>query len=143
MAVAPDIALAAAIAGNLGLTVGVEVFNGPKRPRDDGVPDKAVFIVPTGGPAPEAFNGETVVLERPNYNVIVRAPAGPSGYLDGLDFARDVRNALHYAALTIAGALNAIESRALVSDPLYISKEDEGDHLWSIPVEIWLEQDQA
>ena len=125
----PEIDLAAHIASALTLVVGTDVFSGMVRPKGDGVPARAVFCMPTGGPKPSNFCGVSKVRRFSPVQVRVRYDQDDEDA--GILFARLVRDAVHHA--TIGGY---IEIETQQSEPSPLGPDRQGLPEWSIPVEM-------
>lgn len=125
----PERDLAAHIASALTLVLGTSVFYGMVRPPEDGIPVRAVFCMPTGGPKPTNFCGVSKVRRFSSVQVRVRYDKDdPDG---GIIFARLVRDAIHHA--TIGGY---IEVETQQSEPAPLGLDRQGYPEWSIPVEM-------
>lgn len=122
--------IAQQVATALGLTLGVEVFNGPVRPE----PTRAVFCLVTGGITPEDIvenSGES--YHRPRVQIRVRD--AQQDFAGGEVFATSVRDAVHLQV-----PAGYIECRAVESAPMYLGPDDQGRHEWSINVELLLRE---
>ena len=130
-----DIVTALAAAG-IGLTAAVNLFRGMPMPVQSGVPDKAVFVIAGGGPAPQSYSGSTVERRYSAVKVMVRSdPSGvPGAFAAGQTLARSVRNVLHH--ILIAGY---IDVRVNESEPIPLPADEQGRHMWSINGELWHE----
>ncbi len=133
MATAPDddvyTRLAAAVPG---LTAGTNLFTGPVREVGDTVPGECVFVLASGGAAPQAYAGPTAVETRFS-GVQVRVRSAKQSFDAGETLARAVCAALHHQQASMSGYINV---RALQSEPLYIGEDKAGYHGWSINLEL-------
>lgn len=127
-----DVLVAAGVA-----TKGTNLFHGPEVPRGQGVPDKAIFAVCTGGPPPEPYLGGEDWREF-SVQVLTRGEAG--GFSAGLTLARSAWLALHRGTLTAGQiALGYIARGSLVreSDPVYIGRDDLERPRWVSNARLW------
>jgi len=115
------------------LARGTNLFSGPVRQQSTSVPHQAVFVLPSGGPAPDAYSDGTVIEMRYSaIQVIVRS--NPKDYAGGQVLARQVRDALHHVAVT-----GYVDIRAMQSEPIYIGPDEADRHLFSVNLEMWRE----
>lgn len=134
MATAPDTDVAAAIvAAALGYTEGTNLFRGKMRAVGGGIPTKAVFVLATGGPAPETYANSSTKFFFSAVQIMIRSDE--RDFQSGQADARAIRNALHHVDLAGYITVNAQES-----EPLYLGEADEGYHLWSVNLELWHEE---
>ena len=135
MATEPDLDLVNAIDTALAtLTLGTDLFRGVMRAVGPGSPNEAVAVLATGGPQPLAYLDGTAI-ERYFSALQIRIRSIERSFRTGQALARSVRDVAHHAS--IAGY---IDTRVLESEPLYLGSDDEGNHEWSINVEMWHEQ---
>ena len=132
----PDVDVAARlVAAGIGLTLGTNLFRGKERPpAAPGIPHKAVFCLASGGAGPQAYaDGTALQLRYPSVQVFVRSD--PNDFAAGQTLARAVRDALHHA--TVAGYVNV---EVVESEPNYLSEDEQGHHLWTVNVDLLLEE---
>lgn len=133
-----DLDVATAIAGaGLGLTLGTSVFWGTIRESDpaSGVPSRAVFCTPMLSPAPMNYcdGSRTPQGKEPQVQVVVRGNA--QSYSTANTLARSVRDALHDLPPTgYAGC------RVTQVDPVPIGETNRGEHLFSLNVQLWIDE---
>ena len=128
MAVMPEALLATELATALTRTLGEDILYGPRRISKGSIKGEACFIKPTGGPAPQAYaNGNTVALRSAGLQIIIRS--AKENWLTGQAFARDVRDATHFARPT-----GIMEYQIQEQDPTYIGQDEEGHHEWTLNV---------
>lgn len=112
-------------------TSGANVFVGPPQPVLAGsVPAQAVFCLAYGGTAPPMpyLDGSGQDWHQSRVQLTVRSEQGD--FPGGETLARAVLRALHRAA--VAGYTWII---SLDSEPIYIAKDEQGCHRWTINVE--------
>lgn len=129
--------LAAAVpAPDLG-TVGVDIFRGPVRPAVAGhVPHAAIFVLATGGPAPEPyFRVGASSASFYKVSVQVRVRGNVEKFLDAQTKALQVRDKLHLAE--IAGY---VAVKVLQSEPIYLGQDDLEHHEFSVNATLWFKQ---
>lgn len=135
MATTPDIDVATYLGTQLGtLTLGTNLFCGPVRGHDtpdSGIPDQAVFVLASGGPAPGAFLGNSASGEQRFTSLSIRVRSAPNGFQSGQTLARSVRDTLHHAA--VSGYLDVAVRE---SDPAYLGVTEKAQHEWSIGVNL-------
>jgi hypothetical protein len=114
------------------LVVGKRVFLGPPRAVTKAdikgaVPSRAVFCHPTGGRVSEPWNdgGMRSGIDRPTVQVWVRSE--PNDFTGGLELARAVLD-----AVDMRPPPGFFECRAASSEPLWVRKDDQGQHEWTI-----------
>lgn len=133
MTLRPDHDLADHLRGELGdLALGKNLFIGPVRPVSDHVPARAVFVMASGGPSPEAML-EPAYLRSASLDIRIRGESG--NYMEGSDLAIDVRDAVHYAEIT-----NYIDIRCIDAHPTYIGEDDSGHPEWTLTVTMLAEE---
>lgn len=120
--------IAAAVAA---LTYGTNLFDGPVRPPSAYVPAACVFVMTSGGPPPQEYNGCPDANLNPNatqvwvrYNV--------DDYANGKILADAV-----YASMRKATPTSTIGAKALQSAPFYIGPDKDGHHEWSLNFRVW------
>jgi hypothetical protein len=129
MGLKPEETLATYIASEVaGLTLGTNCFFGAVTPD----PAEGCWIVPTGGPPPTRFLGETETQR--HYTFQVRVRSDKDDFDGGLLLARAVSDALHSAIhdATFAAYLDIIP---LQGQPMHLKQDDKGLHEWSQNVE--------
>ncbi|KPJ59103.1 MAG: hypothetical protein AMJ46_12620 [Latescibacteria bacterium DG_63] len=134
----PAAAMVTYLAANVGaLTAGTNLFEGPVRPVGTGIPDKAVFVLATGGPAPEPFlaGDASSPDEERVHSLLIRVRSEPGEFNNGQTLARSVRDAAHRAS--VAGYLDVSIREC---DPAYLGADDEGRHEWSIGVDMEIQE---
>lgn len=135
MATTPDIDVVDHIDTALGtLTKGTNLFAGPVRGHDvpdAGVPDEAVFVLATGGPAPLAFIAGGSGTEQRFSSLLIRVRSDPNDFQGGQTLARSVRDAIHHSIPT-----GYIEAAVRETDPSYLGVTNKGHHEWSIGVDL-------
>jgi hypothetical protein len=139
--VEPDKDVVAFLAANLGTVGGVawtnagagaNIFTGPVRPTASpsgsglGVPAAAIFVLASGGPAPDPYLGSPASSSYAP-RVQVRVRGNPGDNANALLVARTVRDKLHRAA--ISGYVSSLVQNA---EPIYLAQDDAGSHEWSI-----------
>lgn len=117
------------------LTKATNLFASKEMPVDDVVPDAAVFVLPSGGPAPLAYceGGGTAERRFSGVQVITRSPT--DDYYTGKTRARGIRNTLHHASIS-----GYDDVRVNESEPLYLGENEARQHRWSTNVELWHEE---
>ena len=135
MATTPDADLVTHLDANVGaLTDGTNLFRGKMRAAGDGCPVDSVFVLSSGGPAPQAYlSGTTVERRYSDVTCYVRSDLGD--FEGGQTLARAIRDAAHHA--DIAGY---IDVRALQSEPPYVAERDDEAHVWVVNFQLWHEQ---
>jgi hypothetical protein len=104
---------------------GCNVFAGPVQPPSDDVPDRAVFCVAYGGPAPEPYmDGTNQDWHESRVQVWVRS--AHLDYVGGEAFARAVAAALQRR--TVAGYVLVLA----LDEPSYMGQDEQGCHEWAV-----------
>jgi hypothetical protein len=111
-----------------GFTYLTNVFDGPVRPVP-AAPAKAVFVLATGGPPPEARIGETQADRFPALQI--RTRGDKNDFAGGLADARAVRDAVHYAPLA-----GWVDVRVQETEPNYLGEDNNGHPEWSVNAEL-------
>jgi hypothetical protein len=127
----PERDLAAKIASALGLVVGTGVFYGRVQPPEDGIPARAVFVIPIGGPKPDNYVNGGAARVRRYSDLQVRVRADLDDVDGGHVFTRQVRDAVHHAV--IAGYL---EVECLASEATPLGPDQRGYPEWSVTVRM-------
>lgn len=136
MATDPDGDVVAHLNTTIGaLTTDTNLFASKQQAPVDGIPHLAVFVLPTGGPAPEAYVDGGSGSERRYSAVQVTSRSEPREYNAGKAFARVIRDALHHA--TIAGYLDV---KVNETEPNYLGENDAGNHVWTSNLELFHEE---
>jgi hypothetical protein len=131
MANDPEIDLAAYLNGKTGsqsavtLAEGTNLFTGPVRPVETGMPAEAVFVLNGGGPPAMPYFSSPISDRQSGVQVRVRS--NPGDYAGGSELARDLFALVHEAPLS--GYTYVL---ARQSEPNYLSQDDQGCHEWSI-----------
>lgn len=134
-----DIATYLAADGTLSLVLGTSVFNGPVRPVSAQIPERAVFCLASGGPAPQAYLDGGAEDER-IVTVQIRVRSAPGDFAGGLTLAQGCRDRVHHklAAIARAGSGGTYDdSHVLEDQPNYIGTDGQGCHEWAVNVELW------
>jgi len=123
----PEITLATYIGSQVGaLTYGTNLFPGPMRPSGEGsIPHECVFVISTGGLAPQQFVGMSTSIKYHGAQVMIRGDR--KDFQGGLALARSCYDAAHKAPLS-----GYIDCLVVESDPSYLGEDDDGHPLWSI-----------
>ena len=129
----PDEDIAAKLDTELAsLTIGTNLFTGPMRPTSSMVPQRCVFMycLP-GGNIMNYCNGgaRTPQLYLSTVRVVARSNA--SGYDDGRDLARSIRDAIHDNPPS-----GYIMTRIRNSEPDYHGVDDTGSHIFSYDIDV-------
>lgn len=123
--------------GTFVLTSGANLFRGPLRDDlgDAAITTQCVFVESTGGAAPQPYlDGADKSLFRASIVVTVRSNL--EQYDAGQAVARACLRRLHLASL----ASGYTSCRANASEPMYDSWQENGCHVWRIPLEVaWKE----
>ena len=82
-----------------------------------------------------AFNGESNHITFPQVQVRVRSDI--QQYETGLQLAREIREAINYAAPD--DLTEFIDARTIDSEPNYLGEDEDGHPEWSINVQLTLE----
>lgn len=133
-----DLDVATALAGaGIGLTLGTNVFWGPVRESDPSTafPSAAVFCTMRGGAPPINYCDASITpqLREPLVQVMIRS--APRDYAAGQATARQVKNALHDIPPTGYDAC-----RVEQAEPLPIGETNQGEHLFSLNVHLYIEE---
>lgn len=139
----PDADVVTYLAAQLGTVAGVawasgtNLFRGPVRaPSDDlssgGVPNFAIFVLSSAGPAPEKFIGGASAGSLYLGRVQVRVRGNPGEFDNPQLVARTVRDTLHRAA--IAGY---VYFAAVDSEPVYIGADDNRCEEFALNFDLW------
>ena len=118
--------------GVASLSLGINLFIGPKRPAMSGIPQKSVFVVVTGGPpSTPILNG--VEQKTVNVQIMVRSDLHTiaGSYQDGQELAEEIFSVCQYAP-----PAGFIDAAFVSSAPLYLGQEDNGNHLWSMNLAV-------
>jgi len=130
----PERDLATKLATALGLVVGTGVFYGRVQPPENGIPAKAIFVIPIGGPEAESYCDGGVGLRR--YSELqVRVRVDLDDFDGGCVFARQVRDAAHRA--TVAGYHDVTVQS---SEPAPLGPDHRGHPEWSMTVRMFSEE---
>lgn len=132
MGLKPEQDLGALLASSLGLTLGQDCVEGPVRPPDGLIKQKAVFVLPTGGPAPEPSRPTKAIRYA---SVQLRIRGDVDKYDAGLLFARAIRDVTHFAAIA-----NYIDCEVLESEPNWLGYDNEHCPEWSHNVRMKFEE---
>jgi hypothetical protein len=116
------VALLEPIATPIALTANANLFLGPMRDPEDGVPARCVFVVQSGQVRDSVFVYEQVLVE-------VRADR--SDYAGGLALARACESALHCPVIP-----SGWTDVQVPSGPLYASTDAVGRHVWRLNVSM-------
>ncbi len=135
MGLKPEEDLATYIDANTSLVLGTNLFHGPPKPPGDNIPHEAVFVFPSGGPAPSAFNGETTALRESALQIRIRGDKEDNKFKNGLILSRAVRDAVHYASIA-----NYIDVRVEETDPVYLGEDDAGHPEWTVTASMNFEE---
>ena len=123
--------------GTFVLTSGANLFRGPMRDDlgDAAIATQCVFVETSGGIAPQPYlDGADKSLFRASVTVSVRSLL--EEYSAGQAIARACLRRLHLT--TLASAYTSC--KATVSEPMYDSWQENGCHVWRIPLEVtWKE----
>ena len=109
------------------LTAGTNLFIGPTRQVSELFPSEAVFVLPTGGFAPDGFIGMDTQIW--NFGIQVRVRWTKDFWRDGYELASEIRDLLHYSSIS-----DSIDVRVNESEPNYIGEDSEGNPEWTINV---------
>lgn len=136
MATDPDGDVVTYLNTNVGaLTTNTNLFASKEQAEGDGIPHLAVFVLPTGGPAPQAYVDGNSGTEQRFSGVQVMSRSAPRAYNAGKTFARLIRDTLHHAAIS-----GYVDVRVNESEPLYLGENDAGAHLWTSNLELLHEE---
>lgn len=124
-------------AGGLSLTLGTNLFIGKMPPsRIASAATPLVSVMTIGGPPPIDYcNGSahTPQLYQPTVQVLVRSPA--RDWSAGDATARGCFDVMNDTVPT-----SYFGSRAQTAAPLYLGEDEAGEHSWTIPVTLWIEE---
>lgn len=117
-------------------TLGTSIFYGPEHAQRTSptVPAAAIFVISSGGPAPEPkchTSGESLYKAR--VQIIVRAATDT--YQTGLTKARSVMAALQ--GVVLSGYVVCFLDQ---SEPIYIGRNAADQDRWSVNVTVWKQQ---
>lgn len=116
-------------AAGVTLALGTNLFKGPTRMFKRSPATTAVFIMNTGGPAPEPYlNGGRKSWARPTVQVVIRGAT--SDFANGEIVARAVYEALHQQSI---GSYTAIFARD--SQPVMVGLDENDQANWVINLE--------
>lgn len=115
----PEISVAEWLSDLGGGTYGLDIFAGPPAVRGDLIQDDAVFVMATGGPAPQESLGRGSSLWHPTVQVISR---GSEPYVQST--ARSLAEAVVVGAPSPPTGYLAVD--LLDSDPVLIEEDDRG-----------------
>lgn len=138
MALDVTLDIATTLATRLALTLGTDVFKGPVRAARDGVPARAIFVTPTGGPPGQIQRDISPPTELRENRVQIRVRSGQEDYAGGDTLARSVIAALSFNPPTSPAGYKDV--RALQPQPIYLRKDEQGLHEWSTNFEVWTEE---
>jgi hypothetical protein len=128
MSTEPETALRDYLASaGLGLTVATNLFQGPMRPASGAQEAACVYVLQTGGPAPqdELGTGKAIVP----YTVQVRVRSATGEYVNGRTLAKAVWAACHQAAITGFFGISVQQA-----GPMYLGEDEDGRHQFSFYV---------
>jgi hypothetical protein len=133
-----DVATYLAADATLSLALGTTVFNGPVRPTSAQVPERAVFCLASGGPAPQPYLDGGAEAER-IVAVQIRVRGAPGDWDGARTLAVGCRDRMHQKAATIARSIGGTYLDSLVREdqPLYLGTDSQGCHEFSVNVELW------
>jgi len=132
----PDVDVATYLAAQGFGTIGTDLFHCAPKPPGGGIPDACIFVLDSGGPAPDPYfrvGGASASFYRVGVQVRVRAAVGQSAA--GKERARDVLTALHLAAIAGYTAVHA-----QTSAPLYLGRDDTEHDEWSVNCSVWFKE---
>ncbi len=136
MATDPDGDVVTYLAANVvALTANANLFASKEQAEGDGIPHEAVFVLASGGPAPEAYLDGNSGTERQYSGLQIMTRSEPRDYNAGKALARSVRNTLHHSAIS-----GYIDVRTNETEPLYLGEDGDGHHRWTTNLELWHEQ---
>lgn len=127
--------LAKAVAGVLpGFTIGVDVFFGPVRPAEDGIPHECIFMVP-GPPEQPIVMPRSVEVKTARVMVRIRGERGD--FDGGLALAELVRSTTRDMDVdTISDLSDYFEVRARDGEPNMLGQDDQEHWEFSVNVEM-------
>jgi hypothetical protein len=132
VSLSPDTAVRDALTGTNSLVSGTNLFAGPIRDLPGTIPDKAVFCLATGGPAPEAFVSAATGNEERYHAVQVRVRGNPRDFASAVTLARGVRDTLHRTVPS-----GYLECAVRETEPNYLGQDEQGRDDFSINVELY------
>jgi hypothetical protein len=100
-------------------------------PLHEGMEDDIVWMVQTGGPAPQDQFGNTESIQHPTIQVRVRNDDVPTGKSD----ADDIWQLLHDTTPAGYSRTNMVQS-----GPIYLGADGDGRHDWSINAELFISE---
>lgn len=128
--------IATQVATSLSMTLGTNVFAGPKREATSEVSLPVVYVLATGGPPPlysRSVGAGDVSIKTINIHVDVES--APEAYQAGRTVAYNVWDALKYLPPT-----GYIDLQPVESDVTYIGKNERGSHCWSFSMRAYIEE---
>ncbi len=130
----PEIDIATYLDAQTALTLGTDLFIGPRRAADTFISNTSAFVLETGGDPPDGYLGTDVKwIENVSLNVQVRATK--NDYQTGKALANTIWEALNFA--TITAAKDSIAYMDVFCDqarPIYLGTTNNDEHLWSVNV---------
>lgn len=108
---------------SISLTKGVNLFTGPVRDADPGVPDDAVFISTRGGRIPDRIMGLSYEIRSPIAFIRVRNRKYDVGHA----MALSILNILRAAKIT-----GYLDVEPLQSEPEFVAVDDNSRFLWDL-----------
>lgn len=132
----PGLTLASYLAIQLGSpwALGTNLFNGPVRPAGRGVPMRAIFVLPTGGPGSTLYREDSTLEQMFEGTIQIRIRSAHEDYAGGVQLALDVRTELHCQPPSGWNDLRIRESL-----PNYLGPDATGCHEWSLNAVAWIE----
>lgn len=131
----PELDLATHIGDNVvAATLGINTFQGEYRPISTYIPAKAVFVKVSGGPQPQAYNGETTQLKQVQVDVRVRGDKDDQ-YSGGKTWAESIHAACKYASIS-----GYIDVRNLQPEPIPIGRDGNDHYEWAFSVLMIFEE---
>ena len=139
----PDLDIATHLGASIGsLILGTNVFAGPVRPwsntadADGGIPPESVFCLQRGGRADEVFHEGASPsfrhLAYPTVQIIVRTDAS---FQVGQSLAEQIFEVINHKP-----SAGYVEWAMTTSAPLYLGKEDDQHHEWSMNVSTIIDE---
>lgn len=125
------LSLPAPATGTVQLELAKNLFRGPMRAVQPGVPARAVFVNNVGGVAPSRELGTGQAIFRQRVQIMVRG--APDGFTNDEGLARAL---LEKWRLTGAGDPDHVSVNPQESEPNYLGQDEQGCHLWSINLEV-------
>lgn len=117
-------------------TVGTDIYRGPTRVPDGGVPVNCIFVLQSGGFQPEPYINSTRKSWQEKF-LEVRIRRKQSEYGAGRDLAQQVWNALHLA--TPPSGATWLKCRRAA--PMYIGRDKAGHHEWLVELNVGIKED--